>query len=191
VDQNMQELPTLKTARLKSGAAAHDERRRSVRHTVSAVVQILDTRSGTRLTTRASDLGLGGCYVDTLTPLPVGTEVKLALHKDKVLIELTGKIVYSHPGLGMGIAFVEAASEHRAALEEWLNNLSQITYSSNSASVQAATPAAATRAGDNGTAAGGADARGSIARLVNLLLAKGILTDDDAEMILQKRKTVL
>jgi hypothetical protein len=91
----------------------------------------------------------------------------------------------------MGIAFVEAASEHRAALEEWLNNLSQITYSSSSASVQAATPAAATRAGDNGTAAGGADARGSIARLVNLLLAKGILTDDDAEMILQKRKTVL
>jgi hypothetical protein len=46
------------------------------------------------------------------------------------------------------------------------------------------------RAGDNG-AAGGADARGSIARLVNLLLAKGILTDDDVEMILQKRKPVI
>jgi hypothetical protein len=186
----MQELPTLKTARLKSGAAAHDERRRSVRHTVSAVVQVVDTRSGTRLTTRASDLGLGGCYVDTLTPLPVGTVVKLALHKDKVLIEMTGKIVYSHPGLGMGIAFVEAASEHRAALEDWLNNLSQITYSNSSVSVTGEQPASATRAGDTGIA-GGADARGSIARLVNLLLAKGILTDDDAEMILQKRKPVI
>ena len=185
----MQELPTLKTARLRSGAAAHDERRRSVRHTVSAVVQVVDTRSGTRLTTRASELGLGGCYVDTLTPLPVGTVVKLALHKDKVLIEMTGKIVYSHPGLGMGIAFVEAASEHRAALEDWLNNLSQITYSG-PAAVSAVEPTSPMRAGDNG-AAGGADARGSIARLVNLLLAKGILTDDDVEMILQKRKPVI
>jgi hypothetical protein len=58
-------------------------------------------------------------------------------------------------------------------------------------SVQGDTPPATTRASDNGTSTGGADARGSIARLVNLLLAKGILTDDDAEMILQKRKTVL
>jgi hypothetical protein len=186
----MQELPTLKTARLKSGAAAHDERRRSTRHTVSAVVQVVDTRSGTRLTTRASDLGLGGCYVDTLTPLPVGTEVKLGLHKDKVLIELTGKIVYSHPGLGMGIAFVEAASEHRAALEEWLGSLSQVTYSAPAASIRAADPSPAGRSsGDPGTH--GAEARGAMDRLVNLLLAKGILSDEDAEMIFQKRKTVI
>jgi hypothetical protein len=190
----MQELPTLKTSRLKSGAVAHDERRRSTRHTVSAVVQVVDTRSGTRLTTRASDLGLGGCYVDTLTPLPVGTEVKLGLHKDKVLIELTGKIVYSHPGLGMGIAFVEAASEHRAALEEWLGTLSQNTFSaptsSASASVRAGDPSPAGRSSGD-PSAHGAEARGAIERLVNLLLAKGILTDDDAEMIFQKRKTVI
>jgi PilZ domain len=186
----MQELPTLKTARLKSGAAAHDERRRSTRHTVSAVVQVVDTRSGTRLTTRASDLGLGGCYVDTLTPLPVGTEVKLGIHKDKVLIELTGKIVYSHPGLGMGIAFVEAASEHKAALEEWLSSLSQVTFSAPSASLRASDPSPAGRTSGDPSASG-VEARGAMERLVNLLLAKGILTDDDAEMIFQKRKTTL
>ncbi|MGB6545722.1 MAG: PilZ domain-containing protein [Candidatus Acidiferrales bacterium] len=185
----MQDLPVLKTARLKSGAAAHDERRRSVRHTVSAVVQVVDTKSGTRLTTRASDLGLGGCYVDTLTPLPVGTEVKLGLHKDKVLIELTGKIVYSHPGLGMGIAFVEAASEHRAALEEWLNSLSQSTISSSASAMRSTDPSAAARANDVNAAA--ANAQGSVFRLVNLLLAKGILTDEDVEMIFQKRKAVI
>ncbi|MGB6431948.1 MAG: PilZ domain-containing protein [Candidatus Acidiferrales bacterium] len=186
----MQELPTLKTSRLKSGAAAHDERRRSTRHAVSAVVQIMDTRSGTRLTTRASDLGLGGCYVDTLTPLPVGTEVKLGLHKDKVLIELTGKIIYSHPGLGMGIAFVDGAPTHRVALEQWLSGLSTVTYAGNPGSDRGGeAPPTAARAGEtNGT---GADARGAIARLVNLLLAKGILTEDDADMILQKRKNVI
>jgi hypothetical protein len=186
----MQELPTLKTARLKSGAVAHDERRRSTRHTVSAVVQVVDMRSGTRLTTRASDLGLGGCYVDTLTPLPVGTEVKLGLHKDKVLIELTGKIVYSHPGLGMGIAFVEAASEHRAALEEWLGTLSQATFAGSPATVRAADPSPAGRSGGD-PSAHGSEARGAVERLVNLLLAKGILTDEDTEMIFQKRKTVI
>jgi hypothetical protein len=186
----MQELPTLKTSRLKSGAVAHDERRRSTRHTVSAVVQVVDMRSGTRLTTRASDLGLGGCYVDTLTPLPVGTEVKLGLHKDKVLIELTGKIVYSHPGLGMGIAFVEAASEHRAALEEWLGTLSQTTYSAPAPAVRASDVSSANRSGGY-SGASGVEARGAMERLVNLLLAKGILTDEDAEMIFQKRKTTI
>jgi hypothetical protein len=184
----MPDYSGLKVARLKSGAAAHDERRRSTRHTVSAVVQVVDMRSGTRLTTRASDLGLGGCYVDTLTPLPVGTEVKLGLHKDKELIELIGKIVYSHPGLGMGIAFVEAASEHRVALEGWLSSLSQVTLSSADSAVRAADVPAA-HAADPSAAA--SDARGALFRLVNLMQAKGILTDEDVEMILQKRKAVI
>lgn len=136
--------------------------------------------------TRAADLGLGGCYVDTLTPFPAGTEVKLGLHKDNALIELMGKVVYSHPGLGMGIAFVDGAPQHRVALEEWLHSLTQTTYSEVKV---AAPPSNMARSGDPNLSA--ADARGSVARLVNLLLAKGILTDDDAEMILQQRKAVL
>jgi len=183
----MPENRVLNVSRLRSGAPARDERRRSVRHTVSAVVQIVDMRSGTRLTTRASDLGLGGCYVDTLTPLPAGTEVRLALHRDNTLIELTAKIVYSHPGLGMGIAFIDATPEHRAALEEWLNSLSQTSYAGANAPIHvedAATARASAPIANSG------DVRGSVSRLVNLLLAKGILTDDDAEMSLGKRKTL-
>jgi PilZ domain-containing protein len=185
-DQDMADYSGLKVARLKSGAPAHDERRKSTRHTVSAVVKVVDVRSGTRLTTRASDLGLGGCYVDTLTPFPVGTQVALELLRDRTVIALTGKIVYSHPGLGMGIAFVDAEPEHRASLEEWLESLSQATAPAPEAQIRH-TDSAGDRNRYPSTT--GAEARGAMERLLNLLLAKGTLTEDDVEMILQKRKT--
>ncbi|MGB6431800.1 MAG: PilZ domain-containing protein [Candidatus Acidiferrales bacterium] len=178
--------PTPNATRLRSGAALHDERRRFARYAISAVAQIADPRSGARLTARVSDLGWGGCYVDTLAPLPVGTQVHVSLRKEKSAIELTGKIVYANPGLGMGIAFVGAAAEHKEALKKWLNSLSQGQPSGDSIR----TPVPAARRTPTATA-GPDDARSCVARLVHLLVAKGLLTEDDAEMILNKRPSVL
>jgi hypothetical protein len=51
------------------------------------------------------DICLGGCYVFTFSPLPVGQVVTLAIKADDKEINVVGKIVSSHPGVGMGIAF--------------------------------------------------------------------------------------
>jgi len=175
----------LKTSRLR--AAGHDERRRSVRHTISAVVQIVDLGSGLRMTTRASDLSEGGCYVDALTPLPVGTQVRLGLHKDNRVIELNGKIVYSSPGLGMGIAFTESDADQQAALDDWIASLEHEKQHGASVHVPASPePIAPPAARNAGHAAGATDGRAIVTRLVHLLVAKGVLSEDDAEMILQR-----
>ena len=59
---------------LPSGA----ERRRQVRYLVSATALVIESTSRTRLTGRASDLGLAGCYVDLMSPFPVGSSVLFA-----------------------------------------------------------------------------------------------------------------
>jgi len=166
------------------GPDTRPQQRRFERHEISATAQILDIRSGTRLIARASDLGLGGCYLDTLTPLPVGTEVQLDLHKDESVIKLTGKIVFTCVGLGMGVVFVGVAVEHMAALGEWLNALSQNQLSG------APLPVPAQAAPQCPPATGGPDGRTCVTRLVQLMIAKGQLTEDDAEMILRRRPAI-
>jgi hypothetical protein len=154
-----------------------------------------------RLTARASDLSVGGCYVEALTPLPVGSEVRVGLHKDNNVIELSGKIVYSSPGLGMGIAFTQAETDDQAALEEWLNSLQQeklggsaphlATPAEPAAPSAQAPPAAPATPRSFPLTAAGPDGRAVVARLVHLLVAKGVLSEDDAEMILQHRQPVI
>jgi PilZ domain len=95
--------------------------RRSVRRcqlVASAVVT--DLHSGTRLSARISELGVGGCYVDALTPFPEGTLVKLRIIRDRGAFETTGKVVYTHANFGMGIAFTNVTSDQRSILETWI-----------------------------------------------------------------------
>jgi len=114
----------------------------------------------------------------------VGTEVHLGLHKDESVIELTGKIVYTSLGLGMGIVFVSVAIENMAALTKWLDGLSQAQSSA------APLPMSALAVPLSPPATGGTDDRACVTRLVQLMIAKGQLTEDDAEMILRRRPAI-
>ena len=52
-----------------------------------------------------ADVSLGGCYVNTFSPLPPGSNVMLRLQANNSEIHLAGSVVTSHPGVGMGIQF--------------------------------------------------------------------------------------
>jgi len=70
------------------------------------------------------DISLGGCYVFTFSPLPTGQSVTLAIKANDKEINLAGKTVSFHPGVGMGIAF-QGFTQNDA--EEGLKNyLSQL-----------------------------------------------------------------
>ena len=58
------------------------ERRAQVRYPFTAAAEVYDLGSQTRVTGRCSDLGPGGCYVDTLSPLVVGAVVKVRIERD-------------------------------------------------------------------------------------------------------------
>jgi hypothetical protein len=85
-----------------------------------ASAEITDLHSGTRLSARISELSVGGCYVDALTPFPEGTLVKLRIVRDQGAFESIGKVVYTHANFGMGVAFTDVKSDQRSILETWI-----------------------------------------------------------------------
>ena len=85
-----------------------------------ASAEVTEILSGTRLSARISELGVGGCYVDTMNPFPEGTHVALRIVRDQGFFEAKAKVVYCHPACGMGLAFTEMPGDQRSVLEEWL-----------------------------------------------------------------------
>ena len=95
--------------------------RRTVRRCpLVATAEVTDVSSGTLLSARISELSVGGCYVDALTPFPEGTLVGLRILRDQGVFEAKAKVVYCHPRFGMGLAFTEMIPEQRSLLETWL-----------------------------------------------------------------------
>jgi hypothetical protein len=104
-----------------TGEDSQPVNRRSVRRCpFVASAEVTEPNSGTRLSARVSELGLGGCYIDTLNPFSEGTMVELRILRDKGIFETKAKVVYSHQSVGMGLAFSEMTPNQRSLLEDWL-----------------------------------------------------------------------
>jgi hypothetical protein len=100
------------------------ERRRTVRYPFTAAAEIIDLSSHARVAGRSSDLGLGGCYIDILSPFAVGSAVLVRLEREKKVFEATAKVTYAQNSMGMGLAFTEVKPEHQAVLRAWVAELS-------------------------------------------------------------------
>ncbi|HUL15958.1 MAG TPA: PilZ domain-containing protein [Terriglobales bacterium] len=97
------------------------ERRAAPRYALIVVADIIELGSGARLTARTSDVSRTGCYVDTLNPIPKGTSVRIVLSKGEEHFEVSAKIVYVSPGLGMGVHFDSPVpATQLAILDRWL-----------------------------------------------------------------------
>jgi hypothetical protein len=105
------------------GALAEADRRNSIRYQITVAAEVIELKSGTRFSTRTTDLGPGGCFVDTLMPLPVGSNISVRLHKDNMAFEATGTVTFSQAALGMGLAFDEMPPEKQKAFDAWLAEL--------------------------------------------------------------------
>jgi hypothetical protein len=102
----------------------HDERRKIPRYSVNADSEVEEPRVRARINGRMTDLGLGGCYVDAVMTFPVDTAVHLRMKREDLDFEADAKVVFSKPGLGMGLAFTELTSVHKKYLAEWVDELS-------------------------------------------------------------------
>jgi len=99
------------------------ERRRAVRYPFTAAAEIIDLSSHARVTGRSSDLGLGGCYIDILSPFALGSAVLVRLEREKKVFEAMAKVMYAQHSMGMGLAFIEVKPEHQAVLHVWVAEL--------------------------------------------------------------------
>jgi hypothetical protein len=101
------------------------ERRRQPRFPFTAAVEAIEPQSHARISARTSALGLGGCYVDTMNPFAVGTVIKIRLTKDTVTFEADAKVIFSQPGMGMGVVFISAVPQHFRIFQNWINELTE------------------------------------------------------------------
>lgn len=81
------------------------ERRASVRYPFTAAADVVDVQEAARLSARTSDLGRGGCFIDTVSTFPVGTIVSLRITSEGKSFEGRACVVYEAIGMGMGLAF--------------------------------------------------------------------------------------
>jgi hypothetical protein len=95
----------------KGGAPAIEERRVFPRHTCR--FQAIASIEGTDMNTPAivSDISLGGCYLEMLSPLPVDTLIGLTMNPSNMTLHVHGKVRTSHMGMGMGIEFTGLSPE--------------------------------------------------------------------------------
>lgn len=151
------------------------ERRNAIRYQLTVSAEVVELKSGTRFSTRTTDLGPGGCFVDTLMPLPIRSEVSIRLSKENISFEATGTVTFSQAGLGMGIAFGEMPPEKQTALDAWLAELTMIRPAS--FETHRGAPRA-THAKDKTPAL--------THRLIRLLVKRNLITEAEAAALLEE-----
>jgi PilZ domain-containing protein len=96
------------------------DRRSHPRYAFTAGVEIMAAEPGQRLNTRVRDLSQQGCYVDTDSPLPLGTVAQVRITKGAKSLEAQARVVYNQPRQGMGLMFTAVDPAHSATLDSWI-----------------------------------------------------------------------
>lgn len=100
------------------------DKRRYMRHKVSFPLTISFSGGGrSHMQCAATDIGGCGCYVETLVPMPIGTELILTFWIDSDKITTKGMVRASDPGVGMGIEFVDLAADTQTKLQQYLETI--------------------------------------------------------------------
>jgi hypothetical protein len=90
------------------------------RYSVLAVAELVETASTMCIVGRMTEVSRKGCYVNTPSTLPLDTFLKVVISCDEKTFMTNGKVIYVHEGIGMGIAFVDAAEDQMEVLNSWL-----------------------------------------------------------------------
>jgi len=98
------------------------ECRGSSRIKVSVPFEIKAEEGGSPIRGATADLSLNGCYIESLFPLPIGTNLDLQLSIGATVL-ISATVVTSDPQVGNGIKFVNMLREDREALKAFLEPL--------------------------------------------------------------------
>ena len=96
------------------------ERRRCDRYRMSIGVQVSDASQRVMMQATTGDVGIGGCYIETLFPPPVGAHLNVLLWLGSAKLLARGVVRASYPGVGMGIEFVDLSWEETERLHRFL-----------------------------------------------------------------------
>lgn len=102
------------------------ERRKHARLKCMNSVELYPEGESTKVWGKASDLSLGGCFVEMPMPLKQGTKLKIVLWIKEEKLHVKGKVVSSRPGFGVGIQFNEISPDDAARLKQFLQSITRL-----------------------------------------------------------------
>jgi len=102
------------------------DRRRHLRIKSINSVELHPQGETSRIWGKATDLSLGGCFVEMPIPLKQGTTIKMALWLKETKLWVAAKVVSSRPGFGIGLQFSEMPEEDSNRLKEFLQSVSRL-----------------------------------------------------------------
>jgi hypothetical protein len=88
-----------------------------------ARIELTDMHSEKHISGHTKDLSLFGCFAVTAESFPEGTKVRLTMSRGETHLVAQGKVTYSRPGSGMGIAFTTVELSSLPVLDGWLAGL--------------------------------------------------------------------
>ena len=101
------------------------EKRSHFRNTVSIQVETVALETGTTAVGTVSDLGFGGCFVETKRPFHAGMRVGVRFSSEGRSFRCRALITHAEDGLGMGLVFTEADPTETASVLEWVASVGQ------------------------------------------------------------------
>jgi len=85
--------------------SAGGERRQFPRIACRLEAKVSVGGESSRQPAKVTDICLGGCYLEMLSPLPLSSAIVVTIHLDSGAIEAHGRVSSVHPGMGMGVSF--------------------------------------------------------------------------------------
>ena len=122
------EPPAPRGASASTAPPSAADRRANPRYAFHATAEVAATDSSAKTKTRVRDLSQQGCYLDTETPLPLGTAANVRMTKGAKSLEVQGRVVYVQPGKGMGLMFTAVKPEHGGTLDVWINESRETSW---------------------------------------------------------------
>jgi hypothetical protein len=114
-----------RTIRGQSSKTAVRDRRYAIRFPFAADVLLIDMESGARTDGVTSDISLGGCFICTSKPMPVGSRARVIMSRKGQVVEALATVRIVKPRIGMGIEFIDVEAPYHEVLARWIEQVRQ------------------------------------------------------------------
>ena len=99
------------------------DRRYSIRYPFAGGAEMLELKSGNRVSGMTSDLSLGGCFVCARRTLEVGARVRGTLTRKGQIAKMLAVVRVVKPQVGMGLEFLDVDPHSNATLLAGIKSL--------------------------------------------------------------------
>ena len=96
------------------------DRRTGPRYDFLAVVELSESVGVVCIEGRLREISRKGCYVNTPSTLPLDTAIEVVITREDETFATTGRVIYVHEHIGMGIIFVNTPAPQIETLNSWL-----------------------------------------------------------------------